>query len=417
MGNDPWMLTVLAAGTALLAGLFLALSLRRLRKGRLIRDLPTSKVRGVFIGLVEVKGVAQCAAPLRSRLAAVACVWYDWSVEEHWSKTELVTVRDSKGRRRTRTRHTSGWSRVAGGNELTPFRLADETGSLRIQPAGAELEGVCVFSRECGRSDPLYYQHGPGQAVMHSDHRRRLVERAIPLGAQLYVFGQARERADAVAAEIARGEQAPFFLISMRSEEEIRAGCRVATVLLGLAGALAAAAGGWLAQPLVGIGGPVPPWLWPVPLYGCLFLAGWTWVVFNGLLALHHRVRQARTLIDIQLKRRHDLVPQLAAAVGGLRGHEREVQELLAALRAESGPLAAAVRGVVERCPELAAGEAFLALQKALADTEDRIALARNYYLEIATFHNTRLAAVPDGWVARLAGLRPAPLPLPPPGG
>jgi len=62
---------------------------------------------------------------------------------------------------------------------------------------------------------------------------------------------------------------------------------------------------------------------------------------------------------------------------------------------------------IVERYPELKANGSFLRLQQALVDTEQRIALARDYFNNIATFYNTRLGIIPDRFVAAMAGLRP----------
>ena len=64
-----------------------------------------------------------------------------------------------------------------------------------------------MFDETCGRGDPLYYGKGPAGAVANSDHRRRFVEQGIPLHAMLYVMGQARERQDVVAPEIAARPQ------------------------------------------------------------------------------------------------------------------------------------------------------------------------------------------------------------------
>jgi hypothetical protein len=130
-------------------------------------------------------------------------------------------------------------------------------------------------------------------------------------------------------------------------------------------------------------------------------------------------VRQAWANVDVQLKRRQDLIPRLVRVVAGLRDHERTVHAQLAALRAqaaatapgEAGPdpqgCVPALLAIVERYPELKADEAFGRLQQALIDTEQRIALARAYYNDIATFHNTRLQTVPDRYLAALGGLRP----------
>ena len=157
---------------------------------------------------------------------------------------------------------------------------------------------------------------------------------------------------------------------------------------------------------------------------GYLFLwaSVWVWMVFNSIVGLRQRVRQGWSLIDVQLKRRHDLIPNLVAAVSGLTAHEQATQTALAALRAQasatppgvSGPdyagLAGALRVVVEKYPQLTAQESFTRLQHALVETEQRVALARTYYNDIATHFATRLEQVPDRWVARLGAMRPEPL-------
>jgi hypothetical protein len=68
------------------------------------------------------------------------------------------------------------------------------------------------------------------------------------------------------------------------------------------------------------------------------------------------------------------------------------------------------VIGIAERYPELKANESFLALQKTLSDTEQRIALARGYFNDIATHYNTRLETVPERYVASLGAMKPQPL-------
>jgi len=130
-------------------------------------------------------------------------------------------------------------------------------------------------------------------------------------------------------------------------------------------------------------------------------------------------VRQAWSLVEIQLKRRNDLIPNLVAAVQGYRDYESQVQTELAAMRAElmatppgvAGPdyhaVGNAVVAIAERYPELKANASFANLQKNLIDTENRIALARGYFNDIATHYNTRLEIVPERFVAPLAAMQP----------
>lgn len=411
-----------AAAGAVLALSLLTLSLHLRRRHRFLRDTPTSKASGVFIGQVELEGTAESAAPVRSYLAGRDCVHYGFRIDERWSRTRTETYTDSKGRTQTRTVHESGWTNVAHGGESQPFYLRDDTGFVLVRPEGAKLETATLFDETVSRGDPLYYGKGPAGSIAHSDGVRRFVEDGIPLHAELFVAGRARERADLVAPEIAADRAAELFLISTRTEESVSRGYGVGSWIAWFFG-LAAAVGGVLAWGANVATRPSPAW--PV-VAGATFLllwtAGWTWMVYNSLVALRERVRQAWSLIDVQLKRRHDLIPTLVATLTALRDHEAGVQTAVAELRAQAvatapgvaGPdfhgLARTLTGVVERYPELTAAPGFQRLHAELVQTEQRIALARAYYNDIATQFATRLEQVPDRWVGALGGMKPAPL-------
>ena len=227
----------------LLAVVCLFFGLRAGKRQRLIDNLPTSKTTGVFIGLVDLHGTAGAEQPLTSNLTATPCVAYQWKVEEQWSRTVTETVKDPDEKSQTRTRTESGWTTVAEGCEEIPFYLQDDCGVIRIQPAGAKLEPQTVLTQICSPTNPLYYAKGPAGALANSDYRRKFVETAIPLHAPLSVVGHARERDDIVAAEIATDSQAPFFLISTRSVNQISRGFRLGFWLLGGLGLLMAVAG------------------------------------------------------------------------------------------------------------------------------------------------------------------------------
>ena len=190
---------------------------RSLRRKRLLENVPTSKVKGVFLGLNEVKGRAHRDEPFTSYLARRHCVYYRYEVKERWETTERYT--DSEGRSRTRT--NSGWKTVASHEERQPFQLIDRTGALRIVPRGAEIQAKTVFDQRCGRHDPLYHGKGPSRSVANSDHRRHFVEQAIPLDARIYVLGPARLRDDKVEPEIAYDRNAELFLISTKGERQL----------------------------------------------------------------------------------------------------------------------------------------------------------------------------------------------------
>jgi hypothetical protein len=406
---------------AVLALVCLICAFRDGRRRRLIDNLPTSKTTGVFIGFVELKGTAESSAPLASYLAEQACVHYAWTVQEHWSRTVTETYTDDKGNTQTRTRTESGWTQVADGGETIPFYLQDDCGVILIQPEGAKIEPLTIFDETCTPLNSLYYGKGPAFAVADSSFRRRFVEVAIPIKANLYLVGQARERQDIVAPEIAADKTAPMFLISTRTEEQVSSGMKWGSRGWTFFGLLAAV-GFMIWSDMARNVDPQRQVVLYVAIGCAYFFVGlllWIWMVYNALVDVRQRVRAAWSLVDIQLKRRFDLIPNLVNCVKGYQGHEAQVQTELAALRSQlqatppgvAGPDHAAVSGqviaIAERYPELKANDAFLALQKSLSDTEQRIALARSYFNEIATHYNTRLEIVPERYVALLGAMKP----------
>jgi hypothetical protein len=397
-------------------------SLRACRRKRLIDNLPTSKTQGVFIGLVELKGAAECEQPLASYLAVAPCVYYSYDIEERWSRLVTETESDGRGGTRTVTRRESGWRSVASQIESVPFYVKDDTGHVLVRPEGARIESAQVFNETCTVADPLFYGKGPPGLIIDSDGVRRFTENIIPLHAPLFIVGQARERQDVVAPEIAADPNAADFLVSVRSQEEVSGGLGWQIALFFLLG-MAAAPGGHILcdlagnQPssLVSISIYLGEWL----LYLGLWTTGWIITVYNSLVELRRRVDQGWGQVEIQLKRRHDLIPNLIDTVKGYRDHEASTQQAVAAMRSQLSATAPgqagddfhSVQGQIqilkEAYPDLKANENFLALQQGLSDTEQRIALARSYFNSIATFYNTRLQVIPDRFLAALGAMKP----------
>lgn len=141
-------------------------------------------------------------------------------------------------------------------------------------------------------------------------------------------------------------------------------------------------------------------------------------LVYNSMIDTRNRMRQGFSQIDIQLRRRADLIPPLVASVEALAKHEREMQTALAKLRAESTAtppgqpgedpraLAPRLRAVIEKYPELKTDTHFLKLQEQLVETEQRLALARGYFNDIATEWNNRVEQFPDSILAKLFRFR-----------
>src|SRR5262249_28202532 len=147
-------------------------------------------------------------------------------------------------------------------------------------------------------------------------------------------------------------------------------------------------------------------------------------VTYNALARLRLLTGNAWSDIDVQLKRRHDLIPALVATVKGHAGYERETLEALVQARHRAvtagGPAAAGeaeralagsvrqVFAVAEAYPDLRAAESFLSLQRNLSETEDNIQNARRYYNAVVRDFNVKTAQFPSNLVASAFGFRPA---------
>jgi LemA protein len=164
-----------------------------------------------------------------------------------------------------------------------------------------------------------------------------------------------------------------------------------------------------------------------VVLLVVLVLVG-LWVVgaYNGLVSLRNQVTNAWKQIDVQLKRRHDLIPNLVETVKGQMNFEKGTLEAVVAARAKAvsatgvaataraeGELTQALGrlfAVAEAYPDLKSSANMLQLQEELSSTESKVAFARQVYNDTATQYNTKQAQFPTNLVAGLAQATPAAL-------
>jgi LemA protein len=148
---------------------------------------------------------------------------------------------------------------------------------------------------------------------------------------------------------------------------------------------------------------------------GALLLL-WFVTAYNGLVRLRNHMQEAWAQIDVQLKRRHDLVPNLVETVKGYASHEKETLERVVQARAAavsakgvdnqvqaenmlSGALGR-LMAIVERYPDLKANQNFLALQEELTSTENKVGFARTFYNDQVRAYNTKIQSIPDNIVA-----------------
>jgi LemA protein len=166
----------------------------------------------------------------------------------------------------------------------------------------------------------------------------------------------------------------------------------------------------------------VPVWGWVLVAVVVVVVAA-TILVFNRLVALRTRVDNGWSQIDVQLRRRYDLIPNLVASVQGYAAHERQVFEEVTQARARAIDATAVpeqaqaenqvTRGirqllaVAEAYPELKANENFLALQEELTGTESKIAYARQFYNDQVMLLNTLIGSFPSNVVAKVFRFTP----------
>ena len=167
-------------------------------------------------------------------------------------------------------------------------------------------------------------------------------------------------------------------------------------------------------------------------------MAVWAWVIigivvvlllyfvfiFNGLVGLRNQVKNAWAQIDVQLKRRHDLIPNLVQTVQGYMQYERATLEAVTKARnvaqqaigqgvgaqaKAEGELSGALSrllAVVERYPDLKANQNFLALQEQLTSTENKISFSRQFYNDSVLNYNNKTQMFPSNIVAGMTGFK-----------
>ena len=144
---------------------------------------------------------------------------------------------------------------------------------------------------------------------------------------------------------------------------------------------------------------------------------------YNGLVSLRRQTQNAFGQIDVQLKRRYDLIPNLVETVKGYMKHEQDTLERVIQARnraisaqgvgekaAAESQLSSALTGIFalsEAYPELRSNQNMLSLQEELKSTENKIAFARQYYNDVVTNYNTRIETFPSSIFASSGGFKP----------
>jgi len=162
--------------------------------------------------------------------------------------------------------------------------------------------------------------------------------------------------------------------------------------------------------------------IWYIVIGAVAVAIGWAIGVFNGLVTLKNRAKEAWADIDVQLKRRYDLIPNLVETVKGYATHERELFEKVTQARAKAmsaegvkekagaenmlSDTLKSLFAVSENYPDLKASTNFLELQRELTDTEDKVQAARRFYNTNVRDLNIKIESFPANMIAGSFGFK-----------
>lgn len=164
------------------------------------------------------------------------------------------------------------------------------------------------------------------------------------------------------------------------------------------------------------------------PILILIIIAGliliYLWSIYNSLVTARIRIREALSHIDVQLKRRTDLIPNLIETVKGYAKHEKELLETITSARSSlmsasttkekadaNNMLSQSLKSlfaVAESYPDLKANQNFAKLQDELTDTEDKIAYSRQFYNSNVMDYNTKIAVFPNSLIANMFNFKAA---------
>lgn len=153
-------------------------------------------------------------------------------------------------------------------------------------------------------------------------------------------------------------------------------------------------------------------------------LVVWLVSIYNGLVGARNEVKNAWSQIDVQLKRRHDLIPNLLETVKGYAAHERGTLDAVVKARQQAVNVTGGIEdrakaenlltqslrslfAVAEAYPDLKANQNFLALQEELSSTENKIGFSRQYYNDSAMKYKNRIEMFPGNVIAGMFNFRP----------
>jgi len=344
---------------------------------------------------VWIHGTADCPEPLVSPHFGLVCLHFSYELEERVTET----YRDKDGKTRTRKK----WVTRKRQSDSTDFAIVDGEERLSIRGEQAKFDDLTREQQRKGkwRHTVRYFPHpsAPSAIGTVSEQKEYL------------------EPYDEVPLIVTTKTRDAYIEKIESAENWMR---RIGFFML-LAGPF------FLFYGLLSLGEGHVGWQWGRGGLSLALGAGvlsllWFVYTYNTLVTYRIRTATAFRQVDVDLKNRYDLIPNLVAAVKGYMQHERELLESLARTRAEALSAgqdekvaleAEAVQElqqltvVVEKYPDLQANPQFQHLFKQLQALEEKIAFGRGFYNDAATEYNTGLETFPKVLVARLFGFKP----------
>jgi hypothetical protein len=386
------------------------------RRRRRYADRATTPAAALFAGLNLVKGRGWVEHPVASHRTQTSSLWWEYTLEEERRQTRTTT--DSKGNTTTQT--TTSWHTIETRKDSVPeCHVVDDTGSALVRLEGASVVPQQVHSATFRRDDMGGLLGRLLSSGSGATGRYRETEKVVAFGADLFVAGECELDEERLVPVVTRK-----VMVSTRTEESHLRWLTVGVWFFALVTVVAMTLG---VATLIRPREPGDPVAWLPGLVAALVVlaVAWTITTYNRLRLVAQGADRAWSLIDVQLRRRHDLIPALAGCVAAHTAHEQATQVGVAEARAAVAEASASdeaaalsdeaevqtralrtILAVAEAYPELTADASFARLERELADTEDRIAASRSFYNDSLTILRDRQQRFPGSLVAARVPLR-----------
>ena len=370
---DPFIVGLLGLAELITMAVLGFIGYRKMGTKRMIENIPTSNVKGVFPGITEIVGQIQAHnTVISARYSGEAVVYCRYLMKK-------LVKSDKKSR----------WVTVESGTQLNVFNVRDDTGEIPVNAVGAEVHAKRTYYSRSGnlkyfewtlRPDQDIYVLGP--AVLDN-----------PMDQNLTITASQEER---------------HFVISDQGENSVmRQYARVGLLVLGTAlsccivavmtiyGGASFDAFGYFAGALVAV-------IFLI-LLNIAFL-------FNDLVFVTNWQERGKSNLDVSLKRRTDLIPNLVRVVAEALTHERDLQVTLSELRDSGGqqPVGAMHQrfmALLEQYPNLSGNEVIVDLNNRIVTVENQLQYARTGYNAVTQRFNSRVKQFPELFLAKLMRL------------